>query len=215
MSAARRAVWPLALLGVAVLIAGLLAFVFWRVETWPARTAAGVSDAFRAAFQFDPTITVEDSVILEQSTDIAELAVVERTVVVERGYESRWLFSTKRLRARGTYTAKGGFDLTKGVEVFIDKDAGVVRVSFPAPELLSLEQQNLEILEWDDGLWNRLNDKDASEAVNGMAELARSRAEEEGVLASARDSVTSQLVARLAESTDLKVEIDFREFGAG
>jgi hypothetical protein len=60
-----------------------------------------------------------------------------------------------------------------------------------------------------------LDEKDAAEAVNGMAELARSRAEEEGVLASARDSVTDQLAASLAESTDLKLEIDFREPGAG
>lgn len=174
MSATRRFAWPLALFGAVLVVTGLFAFVFWRVETWPARTAAGISD---------------DDVVVEQSKDIAELAVVERSVVVERGYENRWLFSTKRLRARGTYAAKSGFDLAAGVDVTVDKDAGVVRVSFPAPQLLSLEQQNLEILEWDNGLWNRLNEDDAEQAVNGMAGLARRRAEAEGLLAATETSV--------------------------
>ncbi len=211
MSATRRVAWPRALFGVVLILAGLFAFVFWRIETWPARTAAGISDAFREAFQFDPRITIDDNVIMEQSKDIAELAVVERAVVVERGYENRWLFSTKRLRGRGTYTAKSGFDLAAGVDVTVDKTAGVLRVSFPAPELLSLEQQNLEILEWNNGLWNRLNEKDAAQAVNGMTGLARQRAEAQGLLAAAETSVTTQLAARLAEDTDLKVEIRFRE----
>ncbi len=211
MTVDRRAAWPLALLGIALVLAGLVAFVFWRIETWPSRTAAGISEAFRQAFEFDPQITIDNDVIVEQSKDIAELAVLERTLVVERGYENRWLFSTKRLRARGTYTAKAGFDLSTGVDVSVDKDGGVVRVEFPAPELLSLEQENLEILEWQSGLWNKLNEQDAEEAVNGMSGLARQRAEAEGLLAAAETSVTNQLTARLRENTDLEVEISFRE----
>lgn len=207
----RRAAWPLALVGIALILAGLAAFVFWRVETWPARTAAGISEAFQEAFQFDPRITIEDEVIVEQSRDIAELAVLERTIVVERGYENRWLFSTKRLRARGSYAAKAGFDLAAGVDVTVDRNAEVARVTFPPPELLSLEQQNLEILEWDNGLWNRLNETDAAEAVNGMAGLARQRAEAEGLLAAAKTSVTSQLTARLRGHTDFDVEVRFGE----
>lgn len=215
MTQKRGYAWPLALVGIALVLAGLVAFVFWRIETWPARTASGISDAFREAFEFDPRITVDEDVIVEQSQDIAELAVVENTVVVERGYENRWLFSTKRLRARGTYTAKAGFDLSAGVDVDVDKAGGVVRVDFPAPQLLSLEQENLEILEWDNGLWNRLDESDAEEAVNGMAGLARSRAEVQGMLASAETSVRNQLTAALREHTDLQVEISFREGTAG
>jgi len=207
----RRSAWPFALLGTVLVLAGLVAFIFWRIETWPARTAAGISEAFRDTFEFDPQITIDEDVIVEQSSDIAELAVLERTLVVERGYENRWLFSTKRLRARGTYTAKAGFDLAAGVDVTVDKNAEVVRVEFPAPELLSLEQENLEILEWQNGLWNKLNEQDAGEAVNGMSALARQRAEAEGLLAAAETSVASQLTARLQEHTDLKVEISFRE----
>jgi hypothetical protein len=210
MSALRRTAWPFAVLGVAVVLAGLIAFVFWRIETWPARTADDISQAFQDAFDFDPTISVEETVIIEQSTDIAELAVLESTVVVEQGYENRWLLSTKRVRARGTYSVKTGFDLSKGVDVEVDKAAEVVRVSFPAPELLSVEQENLEITEWDNGLWNRLGEADAEEVVRSMNASARTRAEVNGVLESARTSVTEQLTASLAEYTGLAVDVEFR-----
>lgn len=33
MSATRRAAWPLALFDVVLILAGLFAFVFWRIET--------------------------------------------------------------------------------------------------------------------------------------------------------------------------------------
>jgi hypothetical protein len=206
----RRAAWPLALFGVVVVLAGLAAFVFWRVETWPARTAGDISRAFQDAFDFDPEITVEENVIVEQSADIAELAVVESTVVVEQGYENRWLLSTKRVRARGTYSVKSGFDLSKGVEVDVDKGAQVVRVSFPGPELLSVEQNDLEITEWDNGLWNRLGESDAEEVVRLMNDSARTRAVAQGVLDSAKTSVTEQLTARIADYTGLQVEVEFR-----
>jgi hypothetical protein len=210
MSALRRTAWPIAVLGVVIVLAGLVAFIFWRIETWPARTADDISRAFQDVFDFEPTITVDESVIVEQSTDIAELAVVESTVVVEQGYENRWLLSTKRVRARGTYSVKTGFDLSKGVEVEVDKPAEVVRVSFPAPELLSVEQQDLEITEWDNGLWNRLGETDAEEVVNLMNASARTRAEAQGVLESTETSVTEQLSERLAEYTGLAVEVEFR-----
>lgn len=210
MSPLRRTAWPFAVLGVVIVLAGLVAFVFWRIETWPARTADDISRAFQDVFDFQPTITVEESVIVEQSTDIAELAVVESTVVVEQGYENRWLLSTKRVRARGTYSVKTGFDLSKGVEVAVDKSAEVVRVTFPAPELLSVEQQDLEITEWDNGLWNRLGETDAEEVVNLMNASARTRAGAQGVLESAETSVTEQLSERLAEYTGLAVEVEFR-----
>jgi hypothetical protein len=210
MSALRRTAWPIAVLGVVIVLAGLVAFIFWRIETWPARTADDISRAFQDVFDFEPTITVEENVIVEQSTDIAELAVVESTVVVEQGYENRWLLSTKRVRARGTYSVKTGFDLSKGVDVEVDKAAEVVRVSFPAPELLSVEQQDLEITEWDNGLWNRLGETDAEEVVNLMNASARTRAEAQGVLESTETSVTEQLSERLAEYTGLAVEVEFR-----
>lgn len=210
MTTSRTSAWPLALLGIVIVLVGAVLFVFWRIETWPARTAAGISGVFQEAFQFEPRITVENDVVVEQSADIAELAVLESTVVVERGYEQRWLFSTKRLRARATYAVKSGYDLGRGVDVHVAHDPDVVTVTFPEPELLSLDQQDLEILEWDNGLWNRLDATDAEQAVDSMRELARERAVAQGTLDKAKASVIDQLSTRLEEETGFGVNVKFR-----
>lgn len=211
MITSRRSAWPLAVFGIAIVLVGAALFVFWRIETWPARTAAGISGVFQEVFQFEPRITVENDIVVEQSTDIAELAVVESTVVVERGYENRWLFSTKRLRARATYAVKSGYDLSQGVDVRVAHDPDVVNVTFPEPELLSLDQKDLEILEWDNGLWNRLDSDDAEDAVNSMRELARERAVTQGVLEEAKTSVVEQLSSRLEDETGFAVDITFQK----
>jgi Protein of unknown function (DUF4230) len=209
----KRSAWPWVFLAIAltvILVAGsLTAFVFWRIETWPTRTAAGISQVFRNTLQFQPKVTVNEQVVLEQATRTAELATAQRRLVVERGYENRWLLSTKRLRARGTFTAKAGFDLTKEVTVKVDKRAGTIVVVFPAPRLLSLGDDTIDFLQWDNGWWNRLKGTDAQQAVNELCRTAERRANEEGLLTEARRSVTDQLTARLGDATQLKVVVTF------
>lgn len=212
-----RSPWPWVVmiisLAVILAVAGLAAFTFWRVETWPARTAEDIADVFGRTFQFQPQVTIEEEVVLEQVNRVAELAVVERRLVVERDYENKWLLSTKRLRTRGTFTAKAGFDLQKGVDVEVDRDAEEVRVTFPAPELLSLGDDGVQFVEWDNGLWNRLDAEDTESAVNELRKAALVRADEEGLLDEARQSVAEQLAERLSEATDLRVVVDFSPGG--
>jgi hypothetical protein len=209
----RRSAWPwVVMVAVIVLASSLLAgFVFWRIETWPARTASDIASVFERTFQFQPQVTVEQNVILEQVTRTAELATAQRTVVVEREYENRWLLSTKRLRARGTFVAKAGFDLNKGVEARADRSAGSLQVVFPAPELLTVSQERVEMLEWDNGLWNKLSGAETEEAVNELAALANQSAEEQGLLDEARASVEAQIAERLSDETGLAVEVRFRK----
>jgi hypothetical protein len=132
-------------------------------------------------------------------------------VVVEQGYENSWLLSTKRMRARGTFTAKAGFDLNRGVEARVDRDEGRLEVVFPQPELLSVGQDRVEMLEWDNGLWNKLQGADAERAVNELAAIARREAGEEGLLEEAKASVQAQVGERLEEETGLQAEVRFRE----
>jgi hypothetical protein len=209
----KRSPWPWVFLAVAlvvILVAGsLTAFVFWRIETWPTRTAAGISQVFRNTLQFQPKVTVNEQVVLEQTTRTAELSTAQRRLVVEREYENRWLHSTKRLRARGTFTAKAGFDLTKEVTVKVDKRAGTILVDFPAPSLLSLGDDSIDFLRWDNGWWNRLTGTDAQQAVGDLRRTAERRANEEGLLTEARRSVADQLTARLRDATQLKVVVTF------
>jgi hypothetical protein len=195
-------------------VSGLAAFTIWRIETWPARTADGIAQVFRSTLQFQPRVTVNEEVVLEQATRTAELATAQRRLVVERDYENRWLFSTKHLRARGTFTAKAGFDLRSGVAVKVDKRSGTIRVDFPASRLLSLGDDKIDFLRWDNGLWNRLKGIDAQQAVADLRQSAQRRAAEEGLLNEARRSVADQLTARLSEQTRLRVVVRFAGDGA-
>jgi hypothetical protein len=207
----RRSAWPWVVLVVSLALILLAAFVFWRVETWPSRTAGDIAGVFQRTLQFQPEVKVEQDVILEQVTRTAELATAERVVVVEQGYENSWLLSTKRLRARGTFTAKAGFDLTKGVEAQVDRDNRRLEVLFPPPELLSVGQDRVEILQWDNGLWNKLQGSDAERAVNELTAVAEQQAGEEGLLEEAKASVQAELTSRLLEETGLLAVVRFRE----
>ena len=114
--------FPLALALIVLILALLAAFVFYRVETWPARTAGRAwarsrrlgreaRDEFVRLAQLQPRVTVNNHVYLEQTTTVAQLAVIARKVEVEHEAEHTWAGSTKRVRLHGTFTVKAGFDL--------------------------------------------------------------------------------------------------------
>jgi hypothetical protein len=91
----------------------------------------------------------------------------------------------------------------------VDKRAGTILVDFPAPSLLSLGDDSIDFLRWDNGWWNRLTGTDAQQAVGDLRRTAERRANEEGLLTEARRSVADQLTARLRDATQLKVVVTF------
>src|SRR6266511_2673132 len=68
--------WRATLVILALLVAVLCAFVFYRIETWPSRTAHQVSKAFAEVAHLQPRITIRNRVFFEQTTSVLELAVV-------------------------------------------------------------------------------------------------------------------------------------------
>jgi hypothetical protein len=72
-------------------------------------------------------------------------------------------------------------------------------------------QDRVEMLEWDNGLWNKLQGADAERAVNELAAIARREAGEEGLPEEAKASVQAQVAERLEEETGLQAEVRFRE----
>ncbi len=206
----RRSPWPwIALTLTVAIVAGLAAFTFWRIETWPARTADQVAGAFQEVFDFEPQVTVDNKVVVQQSSPITELAVQERRVQVERDWENRWLLSTKRLRAEAVFLAKAGFDLERTVEVSLDREAGTLQVVFPQPEILSLEQEDLQFVDWDNGVWNRLGAEDTEAAIADLRSQAHRELSERRLLQETQAEVNSRLVPALEERTGLQVSVSF------
>ena len=187
------------------ILALFAAYIFYRVEMWPAKTAKALRDAVAEVIQVQPKVTVNNRVYFEQTAPVLELAVVERPTTVERETEHDWLGSKKRIKMRATYTVKAGFDLTKPFNVRLEDQRLIVEV--PAPRILSVDQQDAEVLQLDSGLWNRIKPADVEVEMRSLPMLARQKATETGLQKEALESLTRQLKERFGNLYEVEVRV--------
>ena len=194
--------------------AGLLTFLFLRVESWPMRTAqqsaaeleriAGkVRDAFVQIAQLQPQIRINDRVYLEKTTQIAELAVISRQIEVEHEFSHTWAGSTKRVKLHGTFAVKAGFDLRENVTADVRPERIVVDV--PHAQILGVEQQKVDVLEFENGYWNRISAADLETELAALPKLARDKAEKAGLAREAEETLQKQLEQRLGAALPLEL----------
>ena len=206
-----------AFLGSVLILALLAGFVFYQLENLPFRIfgagtdkledwAGKVRGAFVAIAGIQPRVTINEHVVYEQANSTLELAVVEREMLVERETEDTWLGSTKRLRVRGAFRVKAGFDLTQPFAVQIsDGSPPVVSVRMPPPRVLSVEQENVEVLTMEDGLWNHMQPDEYARTVNDLNTDARLKALRDGLVSEAKKRFTEQLEQKLGPGARLEI----------
>src|SRR5438309_8191056 len=142
-----RICWPLAFTLIALILAIVVVVIFLRVETWPARTARQstielekMGKDLRAAFidiaHLQPRITINNRVYIEQTTPVTELVVLSRRIEVEHELLHTWVGSSKRVKLHGTFIAKAGFDLRKGLSINIRPDQ--IMVQLPNAQILGV-----------------------------------------------------------------------------
>ena len=112
-------------------------------------------------------------VYFEQSTTVAELSVLARRMEVEHEMMHSWAGSTKRIKLHGTFVVKAGFDLRKKFTVNIQPNEIVIEL--PHAQILSVEQQQIEVLAFENGLWNRISPDDIQAELAVLPGLARDR----------------------------------------
>jgi hypothetical protein len=195
--------------------AGILLVVLTLCLTWLMRSCARMpGEAARAAgepavelgrrivdglsrrLQLRPEVRVGRETVLAAETALAELATVRREFAHEYTWEHQWLGSTKRLRLRGTFAAKAGFDLQGNLRVEIDPQDLRVQVVLPPPRVLGVEMLSYKAEE-EDGFWNKLNPQEREEAVNALLTSARATAEADTGL---RDEAQRMLEFQIAET---------------
>ena len=211
----RRLGFPAAFLGSIVAVILFCAFALWRCErvatkvaTQPGEIAATVSQAFKDILQIQPRVIVNERVVVNQSSSVLELAVLSREVEVEREFEHTWLGSTKRLRLRGAYRIKTGFDLTQPFSVELSDAPGTpARVSLPAPKILSVEPVHVEVLALENGLWNKVQPENLESEIAALPDEARRKAQRIGVVREAEESIVKQLSARFPQPPGVTVNI--------
>jgi len=197
-----RLSWKAVVLIIVLALLGLGAWLYWRIETWPERTTTRVLKAFREVAGLRPKITIHDRVVFEQTKDALELAVVTRETQVEREMEHEFLGSTKRIRLRGTYVVKAGFDLREKFAVQID--GRHIRAELPAPKVLSIDPRDTEVLVLENGLWNKISPADLETELRALPDLARAKAEQTGLPAEAYDTFTKRLREQLTPAYEIE-----------
>jgi hypothetical protein len=201
-----RISWPVAITLVSLIAAAASLFIFWRLESWPGRTARQGSAELerlgrelRSAFidiaHLQPRIKINERVYFEQVVPTSELSVLSQRVEVEHELQHTWAGSSKRVKLHGTFLVKAGFDLRQ--ELSIDIRPDVVSIRVPHAQILGVEQQHVDVLEFENGYWNRISAEDVQNQLDILPQLARRKAEEAGLPAAAEKSLQQQLEARL------------------
>jgi hypothetical protein len=198
--------WPAAAALIVLIIAVVALVIFLRVETWPARTARQstaelerLGKDLRAAFiditHLQPRITINNRVYMEQTTPMSELVVLSRRIEVEHEFLHTWVGSSKRVKLHGTFIAKAGFDLQQNLSIEIRREEIIVQL--PHAKILGVEQQQVDILAFESGLWNRISGQDLQGELSVLPHLAWKRAIENGLPAEAERTLQRQLDERL------------------
>src|SRR4051794_6687306 len=88
---------------VAIILALVFAYTrFWTVPKDAATdTAKSITQSIREAFNFTPKVTINNTVFVEESLPILELATVSRSTTVSYSYTNQWAGSTKILILKG------------------------------------------------------------------------------------------------------------------
>lgn len=201
-----RIAWPIALTLVALIIGTTILIIFLRLESWPARTARQstaelerLGKNLRAAFidiaHLQPRITINDRVYMEQTMPVSELVVLSRRIEVEHELLHTWAGSSKRVKLHGTFLAKAGFDLRKGLSIDIRPDQIIVQL--PPPQILGVEQQQVDVLAFENGLWNRISGQDVQSELSVLPGLAWKKAAQSGLTAETEKTLEQQLEERI------------------
>src|SRR2546430_8997223 len=110
--------WPVGLTLVVLILVAAGVFIFWRLESWPARTIGqGTEDLerlgrdLRSAFidiaHLQPRITINNKTVVdENASPTAELATLTKQLKVKREFAHTWAGSSKRIKLSGTFLVK-------------------------------------------------------------------------------------------------------------
>jgi hypothetical protein len=206
--------WPVALTLVVLILAAVATLIFLRIETWPARTAQQstaelerLGKDLRAAFidiaHLQPRITINNRVYMEQTRPVSELVVLSRRIEVEHELLHSWVGSSKRVKLHGTFNVKAGFDLRQDLSIDIRPDEIVVQL--PQAQILGIEEGGLDVLAFENGLWNRISGEDVQNELSILPQLAREKATGSGLPAQAEQALRQQIEQRIHTHQPLRL----------
>lgn len=155
--------------------------------------AKTLGEDFKKAFQFTPEITVNNTVVLNQQSDVLELALINQNFEHHYEWTNSWLGSTKKIFIAGSFDAKAGFDLHEKFAIRLEDD--IAYITLPEATILSVESKGDITYRDEQGIWNWVNMNDRTQATNAFITDARRTAEQASFVREAR----TKMEARIAE----------------
>ena len=140
---------------------------------------------------------------MEQTTPVTELVVLSRRIEVEHAFLHNWMGSSKRIKLHGTFTVKAGFDLQQNLSIDIRPDQIVIQL--PHAQILDVAQDQVDVLAFDNGFWNRISSNDVQSELSILPQLAREKAAETGLSVEAERALQKQLDERVHTPQPLRL----------
>lgn len=200
--------------GALVLITAIAAVLIWavfaRLIELPgaavdktARLAGQTKDALAGILQITPRIIARNTIVFEQNQPILEIALLSRDTLVRDEFEHSYLGSTKRIRLEGLYTVKAGYDLGEPFSAVVADNS--VTLHTPAPRILSVEQKRLDVLEFRNGIWNKIRPDELEDRLNLLNALARERINREQLAAEVEKTLLDRLREHLGPGVLIRI----------
>jgi hypothetical protein len=111
--------------------------------------------------------------------------------------------SSKRVKLHGTFNVKAGFDLRQNLSIDIRPNEIIVQL--PPAQILGIEEGQLDVLAFQNGLWNRISGEDVQGELSILPQLAREKAIESGLPAQAEHALRQQLEQRIHTQQPLRL----------
>lgn len=212
-SSLKRGLGPAAIFLVVVITAGV---GVRSCVNLPARLAArtadgvrqGISEVFVDFLHVRPEVREGTKVFWGQTSAKNQIVVAEKKIEVEYDWEHVWLGSHKVIRLRQAYRVKAGFDLEKPFWIEMGPGTGQATACLPFPEILAVSPEGAPVYADDDGWWNKVTDQDRASALGKLAEEARRKAAQSGILREAEEMTGSRLTD-LARAKDIRLKLDY------
>ncbi len=185
---------PLAIaVGVGLIIVAVTIGFYVVAVKAPSDLARNTADGIRQFFDFTPQVRIDQTIVIEQTTPILEVATVSREMMVDHSWQQTWMGSTKTIQVQGVFTAKAGFDLRQPFRIDIEKRPLHVVAWVPPPKLLSIDMKEYKVLKDEDGWWNSVTRQDREDAVRQIRAQAVEKVKNSGLLAEAQASVEARI----------------------
>lgn len=159
-----------------------------------------VRDAFSEVLHVQPKVTVNERVVLTQTSPIAELAVVTKQELVTIGLDSHlevlsWQIplTEKKITVEAPFQIKAGFDLREPFSVAVDPVTHALKAAMPHAKILSVEQVGDLAYHGEDALLNRVNDEERAQILKNLNAAAHVAAEDSSLKSDAEQQVEQRL----------------------